>query len=153
MYAVTFGKGRLCPRRAPHDLGCVQGQAFGWEAVMTFVLVAVVYAVAIGKPSFTETGPIAVGFSLWASALIGEFSVPFHLDTTCKEAVAHLNTCQTVLDQATCYACISQHSCCCTASVKLRLLGGEQVHRELCYSGRIITPPCCSNPVLAAETI
>ena len=53
------------------NLACMQGQAFGWEAVMTFVLVAVVYAVAIGKPSFTETGPIAVGFSLWASALIG----------------------------------------------------------------------------------
>lgn len=39
---------------------------------MTFVLVAVVYAVAIGKPSFSETGPLAVGFSLWASAIVGE---------------------------------------------------------------------------------
>lgn len=38
---------------------------------MTFLLVAVVYAVAIGKPSFTETGPIAVGFTLWASAFVG----------------------------------------------------------------------------------
>ena len=46
--------------------------AFGWEFVMTFLLVAVVYAVAIGKPSFTETGPLAVGFSLWASAFVGE---------------------------------------------------------------------------------
>ena len=42
---------------------------------MTFVLVAVVYAVAIGKPSFTETGPIAVGFSLWASAIVGKSPV------------------------------------------------------------------------------
>ena len=38
---------------------------------MTFLLVAVVYAVAIGKPSFTETGPLAVGFSLWCSAFVG----------------------------------------------------------------------------------
>ena len=52
--------------------GALQGMAFGWEAVMTFVLVAVVYAVAIGKPSFSETGPLAVGFSLWASAIVGE---------------------------------------------------------------------------------
>ena len=38
---------------------------------MTFLLVAVVYAVAIGKPSFNETGPLAVGFALWASAFVG----------------------------------------------------------------------------------
>ena len=38
---------------------------------MTFLLVVVVYAVAIGKPSFTETGPLAVGFALWASAFVG----------------------------------------------------------------------------------
>lgn len=50
--------------------------AFGWEAVMTFVLVAVVYAVAIGKPSFTETGPLAVGFSLWASVIVGTAQYP-----------------------------------------------------------------------------
>ena len=45
--------------------------AFGWEFVMTFFLVAVVYAVAIGKPNFVETGPLAVGFTLWASAFVG----------------------------------------------------------------------------------
>lgn len=39
---------------------------------MTFLLVAVVYAVAIGKPSFVETGPMAVGFTLWASAFVGK---------------------------------------------------------------------------------
>lgn len=48
-----------------------RGMAFGWEFVMTFLLVAVVYAVAIGKPSFNETGPLAVGFALWASAFVG----------------------------------------------------------------------------------
>ena len=52
--------------------GCaLQGMAFGWELTMTFLLVAVVYAVAIGKPSFIETGPLAVGFTLWASASVG----------------------------------------------------------------------------------
>ena len=53
------------------DYALLQGMAFGWEAVMTFLLVAVVYAVAIGKPSFVETGPLAVGFTLWASAFVG----------------------------------------------------------------------------------
>ena len=52
---------------------------------MTFVLVAVVYAVAIGKPSFVETGPIAVGFSLWASAIIGE---------NCKPPLMHTSHCK-----------------------------------------------------------
>ncbi|DBA83333.1 TPA: hypothetical protein ACH3X2_006580 [Trebouxia sp. C0005] len=55
--------------------GLTRGMAFGWEFVMTFLLVAVVYAVAIGKPSFTETGPLAVGFALWCSAFVaGEFT-------------------------------------------------------------------------------
>ena len=49
----------------------LQGMAFGWELTMTFLLVAVVYAVAIGQPSFVETGPLAVGFTLWASASVG----------------------------------------------------------------------------------
>ena len=53
----------------------LQGMAFGWELTMTFLLVAVVYAVAIGKPSFTETGPLAVGFTLWASAFVGRLSI------------------------------------------------------------------------------
>lgn len=62
---------RACAEQ--HSCGMAwQGMAFGWEAVMTFVLVAVVYAVAIGKPSFSETGPLAVGFSLWASAIVGK---------------------------------------------------------------------------------
>lgn len=52
----------------------LQGMAFGWEFVMTFLLVAVVFAVAIGKPSFTETGPLAVGFALWCSAFAGGFT-------------------------------------------------------------------------------
>lgn len=67
-YHVGMGNGGLGCFTPSH--GLTRGMAFGWEAVMTFVLVAVVYAVAIGKPSFSETGPLAVGFSLWASAIV-----------------------------------------------------------------------------------
>lgn len=45
-----------------------KGQAFAWEFFMTFVLVATVYAVAIGKPSFGNVGPLIVGIALWACA-------------------------------------------------------------------------------------
>ena len=49
----------------------VAAKIFGWEAVMTFVLVSVVYAVAIGKPSFPQTGPLAVGLALFAMVFAG----------------------------------------------------------------------------------
>ena len=39
---------------------------FGWETVMTFVLVSTVYAVAIGEPSF------GVGLSLFAMVFAGK---------------------------------------------------------------------------------
>lgn len=35
-------------------------QLFGWEVVMTFVLVSVVYAVAISKPGHGNIGPLVV---------------------------------------------------------------------------------------------
>ena len=44
---------------------------FGWETVMTFVLVSTVYAVAIGEPSFGVVGPFAVGLSLFAMVFAG----------------------------------------------------------------------------------
>ena len=44
---------------------------FGWETVMTFVLVSVVYAVAIGEPQFGVVGPFAVGLSLFAMVFAG----------------------------------------------------------------------------------
>lgn len=46
------------PYFVPHTsisliLLCLQaGQLFGWEAIISFILVSVVYAVAIGSPSF-----------------------------------------------------------------------------------------------------
>lgn len=48
---------------------------FGWEVVMTFVLVSVVYAVAVGEPSFGIMGPFAVGLALFAMVFAGELSV------------------------------------------------------------------------------
>ena len=48
------------------------GMLFGWETVMTFVLVSVVYAVAIGEPQFGVVGPFAVGLSLFAMVFAGE---------------------------------------------------------------------------------
>ena len=39
---------------------------------MTFVLVSVVYAVAIGEPQFGVVGPFAVGLSLFAMVFAGD---------------------------------------------------------------------------------
>ncbi len=49
---------------------------FSWEAIMTFVLVSVVYAVAIGDPSFGAMGPLAIGLSLLAMVFAGEPFAP-----------------------------------------------------------------------------
>ena len=49
---------------------------FGWETVMTFVLVSVVYAVAIGEPQFGVVGPFAVGLSQFAMVFAG--ALPNH---------------------------------------------------------------------------
>ena len=49
---------------------------FGWETVMTFVLVSVVYAVAVGEPSFGNVGPYAVGLSLFAMVFAGQWRCP-----------------------------------------------------------------------------
>lgn len=48
------------------------GMLFGWETVMTFVLVSVVYAVAVGEPSFGNIGPFAVGLSLFSMVFAGK---------------------------------------------------------------------------------
>ena len=42
---------------------------------MTFVLVSVVYAVAVGEPSFGIMGPFAVGLALFAMVFAGELTV------------------------------------------------------------------------------
>ena len=64
--------------------------AFGWEFVATFLLVAVVYAVAIGEPKFVETGPLAVGFTLWASAFVSKCDLrTLQFTGTSKQALLH----------------------------------------------------------------
>ncbi|WIA29677.1 hypothetical protein OEZ86_012160 [Tetradesmus obliquus] len=60
-----------------HDVGCFApngislGQAFGWEAIMTFLLVVTIYSVAVGQPDFGVMGPLAIGLAVWAAALTG----------------------------------------------------------------------------------
>ena len=56
-------------------LGAYAGMLFGWEAVMTFVLVSVVYAVAVGEPSFGNVGPFAVGLALFSMVFAGKAPV------------------------------------------------------------------------------
>ncbi len=49
-----------------------EGQLWGWEVIMTFLLIAVVYAVACAQSNWGNIGPLAIGFTLFASAFIGE---------------------------------------------------------------------------------
>ena len=72
------------------DIGWSAGMLFGWETVMTFVLVSVVYAVAIGEPHFGIMGPFAVGLALFAMVFAGTVplipSIPAYI-------VAHAQCC------------------------------------------------------------
>jgi len=72
--SVTVGGGDSMPGCFTHEGGVTitKGQLFLWEMIMTFVLVSTVYAVAVTKPGHGNIGPLAVGFSLFASAFIGE---------------------------------------------------------------------------------
>ncbi len=47
------------------------GQLFGWEVVMTFTLISVVYACGVAKPGHGSFTPLAVGLSLVACAGTG----------------------------------------------------------------------------------
>ena len=63
---------------------------FGWETVMTFVLVSVVYAVAIGEPSFGVMGPFAVGLALFAMVFAGKIACAF---SRASVLLAHRTNC------------------------------------------------------------
>ena len=41
------------------------------QAIMTFTLVMVVYATAVTKPGHGNIAPLAIGFTLFASAFVG----------------------------------------------------------------------------------
>lgn len=47
------------------------GQLWWWEAIMTFTLVSVVFATAVTKPGHGNIAPLAIGFTLFASAFVG----------------------------------------------------------------------------------
>jgi glycerol uptake facilitator-like aquaporin len=47
------------------------GQLFGWEVVMTFTLISVVYACGLAKPGHGSFTPLVVGLSLVACAGTG----------------------------------------------------------------------------------
>lgn len=51
------------------------GQLFGWELFMTFTLVSVVYATAVTKPGHGNIAPLAIGFTLFASAFVGTTNI------------------------------------------------------------------------------
>jgi aquaporin TIP len=48
-----------------------KSEIFGWEVMMTFLLVLTVYASAVVKPGHGNTAPLAIGLALYASALTG----------------------------------------------------------------------------------
>lgn len=48
------------------------GQLFGWETVLSFILVSTVYATAIGTPNFGNIAPLAVGVSLALDIMAGD---------------------------------------------------------------------------------
>jgi hypothetical protein len=52
--------------------GISLGQAFGWEAIMTFLLVVTIYSVAVGQPDFGVMGPLAIGLvrELWCDGRV-----------------------------------------------------------------------------------
>lgn len=51
--------------------GATLGDVFGWEVMMTFLLVMTVYAAAVAKPGHGNTAPLAIGLSLYAAAISG----------------------------------------------------------------------------------
>lgn len=53
--------------------GVGRSEIFGWEVMMTFLLVMTVYASAVVKPGHGNTAPLAIGLALYASALTGEW--------------------------------------------------------------------------------
>jgi glycerol uptake facilitator-like aquaporin len=53
------------------DQTITRSQLFGWEVVMTFTLISVVYACGVAKPGHGSFTPLAVGLSLVACAGTG----------------------------------------------------------------------------------
>ncbi|CAL5221141.1 g3278 [Coccomyxa viridis] len=71
-YADTVGGG-VGPGCFTHLKGTAttRGQLWWWETIMTFLLVSVVFATAVTKPGHGNIAPLAIGFTLFASAFVG----------------------------------------------------------------------------------
>ena len=72
---VGGGEGPGC---FTHTKGTVitRSQLWWWETIMTFTLTSVVYATAVTKPGHGSLAPLAIGFTLFASAFVGETNTP-----------------------------------------------------------------------------
>jgi hypothetical protein len=70
--AVGMGDGGPgCFDRTGMSQKLTNAQIFGWEALMTFTLISVVYACGVAKPGHGSFTPLAVGLSLVACAGAG----------------------------------------------------------------------------------
>ena len=69
--ALHIGGGAGSPGCFGPAPGVTAGGVFGWELCMTFLLVMTVYASAVAKPGHGNTAPLAIGLSLYASAISG----------------------------------------------------------------------------------
>lgn len=65
------GKGPGCFTDDSVDNSISNAQMFGWECIMTFILISTVYACGIAKPGHGSFTPLAVGLSLLACAGTG----------------------------------------------------------------------------------
>lgn len=68
---LTIGYGANSPGCFGPAKGTSWSEVFGWETMMTFFLVMTVYASAVARPGHGNTAPLAIGLSLYASALSG----------------------------------------------------------------------------------
>ena len=70
---VSLGMGNAGPGCFTHLINrpITIGQLFGWELIMTTLLIMVVYAVTVHRPGFGIVGPMAVGLTLFACACTG----------------------------------------------------------------------------------
>lgn len=46
-------------------------EVFGWELILTFVLVYVIYAVAVAEPGHGNVGPLVIGLTVWVGTEAG----------------------------------------------------------------------------------
>eukprot|EP00882_Tetradesmus_deserticola_P021058 GHRQ01022780.1.p2 GENE.GHRQ01022780.1~~GHRQ01022780.1.p2 ORF type:complete len:168 (+),score=31.26 GHRQ01022780.1:123-626(+) len=72
--------------------GLTHSQLFGWEVVMTFTLISVVYACGIAKPGHGSFTPLAVGLSLVACAGTGGSTTAVLGSSVCNRLVISCKT-------------------------------------------------------------